>query len=776
MSSQASGYKFGTFRFDTSQQVLRNRSRRVRLSASLIKLLTLFLSRPGELVTREQIADSLWEDQSTVDVVIGINTAVGRLRSVLDDDPAAPRYIETVIGLGYRFIADVEELEREGRTASVAVADRVEDTDSRQAGALEPLFQAAESEVQLVPEEAMPEFESRNSARSRFRWIVGLVVGGLVLIVGVRMAVSRHRSPGPATGPAGTKINPIQSQQITSQSEDNGITAAAVSPDGHVVVYADRFGVSVHSVDNGTDVLATAPPSFITRQISWYPIMWRLTVSGVDRITHRNMVWRINLGSTPQMLFSDAGQATVSPDGNSIAYTRMQDTEIWVADGNGLNSRLLVPRVDGEAVAGMIWSPKSNRLVFDRVSAVLTGKSPSIAANLDAHRSASYESVDASTGKLLSKEQNIRFDSGFLLNDGTFVFAVNGDPGGSKLMLVKTDPDTGRFLSSPKPVAAPQGWNLDRAEAVESLSASMDGRVLGAVLTMNRVDVYWAQILLPGPRLGEATRLTGEISGLPTGWSPDGDAVIFDGYNGEDLICRQRLGETNPEILAKLPENAAMANYSPDGKWILFTEFSGFPGHAVGIFSIPAGGGAPRQLSTTGTLNEFHCSASSTGSCVMREIVDNREFVFYALDPVKGMGEELARAKWYSTLNGDWTLSPDGMSVAMADHDPDHPGFKLFPLSSKGSKPVSNIPVRGFGVVLEPTWASDGKGFFVETRTASGYDLLYVDRAGHAKVLREAPILTWGVPSRDGKKLAFPGVTVRSNVWVGHASLGGPGS
>jgi hypothetical protein len=120
---------------------------------------------------------------------------------------------------------------------------------------------------------------------------------------------------------------------------------------------------------------------------------------------------------------------------------------------------------------------------------------------------------------------------------------------------------------------------------------------------------------------------------------------------------------------------------------------------------------------------------------------------------------------------GDWSVSPDGSTLAMANHDPDSPGIQLIPLSSHRSIPPSTIPVPGFGEVREATWSSDAKGFFVETKTIAGYNLLYVDLAGHAKLLRQSPIAIWGVPSRDGKKLAFPGLTVASNVWVGRTLL-----
>jgi hypothetical protein len=52
----------------------------------------------------------------------------------------------------------------------------------------------------------------------------------------------------------------------------------------------------------------------------------------------------------------------------------------------------------------------------------------------------------------------------------------------------------------------------------------------------------------------------------------------------------------------------------------------------------------------------------------------------------------------------------------------------------------------------------------VETKTESGYSLLYIDLKGHARVLRESGAAIWGVPSHDGRRLAFPDVTMRTSV------------
>ncbi len=72
-----------------------------------MELLFLMVERRGELVTREEVADRLWGTTVFVDIDQSINTAVRKVRMVLRDDPDKPRFIETVVGKGYRFAAPV---------------------------------------------------------------------------------------------------------------------------------------------------------------------------------------------------------------------------------------------------------------------------------------------------------------------------------------------------------------------------------------------------------------------------------------------------------------------------------------------------------------------------------------------------------------------------------------------------------------------------------------------------------------------------------------------
>jgi TolB-like protein/DNA-binding winged helix-turn-helix (wHTH) protein/tetratricopeptide (TPR) repeat protein len=100
-------YEFGEFTLDESRYRLQQGDRVLRLEKRPMELLLLLVERHGDLVTRDEIADKLWGKDIFVDVDHSINTAVRKVRQVLRDDTEEPRYVETVVGKGYRFAAPV---------------------------------------------------------------------------------------------------------------------------------------------------------------------------------------------------------------------------------------------------------------------------------------------------------------------------------------------------------------------------------------------------------------------------------------------------------------------------------------------------------------------------------------------------------------------------------------------------------------------------------------------------------------------------------------------
>lgn len=97
-----------TPRIDLSRYELTVHGQRVRLERQPMELLIFFAQRPGQLVNRDEIIQKLWGSDVFVDADRGINSAVRKIRSALKDDPAAPKFLETVVGKGYRFTGNLE--------------------------------------------------------------------------------------------------------------------------------------------------------------------------------------------------------------------------------------------------------------------------------------------------------------------------------------------------------------------------------------------------------------------------------------------------------------------------------------------------------------------------------------------------------------------------------------------------------------------------------------------------------------------------------------------
>lgn len=100
-------FRFGPFELDEATGELRKFGIRIKLHAQPVQVLVMLLEKPGELVTREEMRQRLWGDDTIVDFDHGLNTAVNKLREALGDSANQPRYVETISGRGYRFITPV---------------------------------------------------------------------------------------------------------------------------------------------------------------------------------------------------------------------------------------------------------------------------------------------------------------------------------------------------------------------------------------------------------------------------------------------------------------------------------------------------------------------------------------------------------------------------------------------------------------------------------------------------------------------------------------------
>ncbi len=108
MSDPATTLRFDLFELDTRSGELRKHGDRIKLPPQPFRVLELLVRRSGEILTRDDIREHVWCNDTFVDFEQGLNFCIRQIREALGDTADAPRFIETLPRRGYRFLLPVE--------------------------------------------------------------------------------------------------------------------------------------------------------------------------------------------------------------------------------------------------------------------------------------------------------------------------------------------------------------------------------------------------------------------------------------------------------------------------------------------------------------------------------------------------------------------------------------------------------------------------------------------------------------------------------------------
>ncbi len=170
--------RFGPYELQRSSRELFKFGKRLKLRPQPFQVLSVLLDHAGEVVTREQLHQQLWPSDTFVDFEHGLNTSIKELRAVLDDSASAPRYIQTLPKLGYRFIFPVEHPELgAGQTALRS--------------------QPVAIETRAAPAATTPASSGRNWTWLSFAAVAAVVLGLTFAVA--RLGVFRHSASGAAS-------------------------------------------------------------------------------------------------------------------------------------------------------------------------------------------------------------------------------------------------------------------------------------------------------------------------------------------------------------------------------------------------------------------------------------------------------------------------------------------------------------------------------------------------------------------------------------------------
>lgn len=563
MSAQESGglpriFQFGVFEADAASGELRKDGLRVKLQQQPYQVLLKLLENSGEVVTREELRNYLWGAETFVDFEHGLNRAVNRVREALGDSADRPRYVETLPGRGYRFIAPVQPLGKPGIRVPVdSAADPVK----------------------------KPEVWSGVPGKA-----TTLVLAVLVLLAAGYFAFSRLTSPSPRV---------LHSLRVTN----DGRMKTVSSPLFYISRPLITDGTRLYFMESTAEGRKLAQVSASGGETVFLPVPSRqsapadispdgsemlLVESSVGALSETPLsVLKLADGSVRRAGDMHCHDATWSPDGS----------EVTCANGHGL----YVARPDGTrvrklaTVAGTAWwprwSPDGSKLRFTLIDP-------------QSDSTSLWEVSRDGSGlrPLLSDWNNPPSECcGAWTADGKhYVFQSTRDGQTNVWVMAGAH---GRFGSDVRPVQLTVG-------PTDSLAPvpSRDNRKLFVVGVMPH-----GELARYDSSSGQFLPYLSGISAEQVDFSRDGRWITYVAYP-EGTLWRSKVDGSERMQLTMSPLRAFMPRWSPDRRRIAFAAAS--PGEPWKVYLVSADGGELKRV-TTGQCSEGDAGWSADGNTLV---------------------------------------------------------------------------------------------------------------------------------------------------------------
>ena len=577
----------------------------------------------------------------------------------------------------------------------------------------------------------------------------------------------------------------VTERQITQNPSEDWVRTGAISPDGRIIAYQDRTGLYLRSTASGETRQVMLPREFEDRifDLRWFPDGQRLLgIMYNPDDTETGDAWAISLASekAPAMLWRHVLQGTVSPDGRSLAYlgdgsAGKKSFGIWVGKFDSKWERQLRAKRDDDWLFSPVWSPDGRWIAYMHAWNTphgITTALEAVPANGGAAKTILAE-TNLPEGNSICDLSSVAGSCLGWSKDGRIFFSARtmGDlhfrDSDHSIWQISVNRWTASAAAKPIRIAH---W---RDSGPGDLSLTADGKRLVVLRCKQWTDVYLAEIHSWGNELGPPRRFTLDNRGSsPTAWMPDSQSILFSSdRTTRREIFNQKLDETIPTPLIQSPQaDLDEAVMTPDRSWLLYREFKNVDPNvdwpAARLMRRRPDGGLSEPLleEPSGVQWDYACGIESRFSCVLSR-VEGSDYIFYALDPLKGKGARLGTIKQSHAGEPEgWALSPDSSRIASVRDD------GRIQLLSIPDRTWSEIKVdQQWKRLIAIAWAPDGKSFFAVRWLANTYDLLHVSLSG-----RVTPLLHKGrweyvhglFPSPDGKYLAFEGGSWDGNLWI----------
>jgi eukaryotic-like serine/threonine-protein kinase len=675
---------FEEFDLDTERRILRRDGEHLALKAKTFDLLAFLVKNSGRVISKDEILKTVWAGQFVEEANLSVQ--ISALRKALGEKKDAPRFLITVPGVGYKFVADVQNgevaIEKNQFSRSVVVEEIETEKGIK-----------AEAEKKPVSSEmSLSSFLSFSLSQKKLAFAG--IAAFLIVSAVVFWLFNRKADNQSAVSVAASERQP----KIKRLTNHGRAGTGALSPDGKFFAYSyvekgsPRNDLRLAQTDGGgeTVLVPLAETDFYPKTFS-ADGSWLYYTASEPRETTGALYKMPVLRGVPQKLADGVSiWLAVSPDEKQIAFIRNSREEntssLVVADLNGARERVLAVR------------PAENYFVPDSPAWSADGQFIALsAANGTSRKDASKKSfevfiVRAADGRLeqLTSLDWNALDSFEWLKDGSGLLAV---------------------AQNAERIFEYQLWQIDYPDGKARLF-SRDAHTYGAKMSLSadsksllviQREVETNIWLAPANNLKQARQITFSSSGRADGWygmnfAPDG-RIVYTAWIDQSLTIwtMDALG-ANPKQLTSIGFRDEKPMVSADGRFIVFqSNRSG----ATEIWRMETDGGNLRQLTNGG--GNSNPSVTPDGKWVVYRKAKNGTNSIWRV-PTTG-GAEMRITNEESFLP---RVSPDGKFVACAyAHDGK---TKLAVVPIEGGAPIKSFDVpktRNFRYDLR--WSPDGK-------------------------------------------------------------------
>jgi Tol biopolymer transport system component/DNA-binding winged helix-turn-helix (wHTH) protein len=621
--------RFGAYEVDLHTHELWKNGLRIKLVGQPFEILAVLVTRPGELVTREELRTELWPEDTFVDFNHGLNAAVNKLRDALCDSAEDPKYIETLPRRGYRFVGKIDS------TAPAIVEARVppprtpaESPASGFPAAMEP--PTAAPPIRKEEESQKCSFWHRPFFRNVLKAfaISAVVLTATFLVFHSRIPEEVREREAKIRAELAARFQPLT--DISDPTKE-----PAFAPDGVHVAFVrqsdapEQSGIYVKGVvgDEFTQLTKNSGDCCP----AWSPDGGLIAFTRTSE-NERTLYTVSSGGGAEKKLISlppGRGEIDWSPDGASIAYTAAANgsSGISLLHLQDLSSQTVTSPNTPEADWGPAFSPDGTLLAFVR------GHSGGGPYELIVH-----DLVKQTSRKLLENEPSIIGSPAWTQDGEALIYSSNRD--GSKLWRIgvssgsPTELDevgeqvwnpavarVGNRLAYQKITSPLNIWQIDigagRLDPAHVLVSSTTGTNVGAQFSPDGKKLAFTSDRNGSMEVWISNRdgsdplqvTTVRLAGTPR-WSPDGKSIAFDvNWKDRGSIYVLRMDGGVPRAVVQDAYSNVVPSWSRDGRWIYFAS------NRTGswqVWKTPLDGGPTVQVTMQGGFAPFLSRDGST--------------------------------------------------------------------------------------------------------------------------------------------------------------------